>query len=120
MGLAPSPLNARPAGPESEPDMTVTFLDVAYPLRFGEMTPLDVDALEKATGRTIMALQQVLASGEADINSFAALMWLSRRQTGEKTLAYDDVAGSFNYRMFSENPPTLTTPDEAEGDSPEA
>ena len=67
-----------------------------YSLQANDVRPLDVAALRRATGFSFMGLMKA-AETDPDIDVVAAIVWLSRRTNGERTLAYETVAGEFDY-----------------------
>lgn len=86
----------RPGSTTDQPEIVVVIDGEKYPFRLSEITARDSGALRSATGMSLRAIMSA-AKTDPDIDVIAALVWLSRRQHGEKTLAYDDVAAEIGY-----------------------
>ncbi len=67
-----------------------------YKLAMSDCTALDAKDCRRQTG---MSLNTIFgsASGESDLDSIAAMVWLARRHDGERELTYDDVASEITY-----------------------
>lgn len=67
-----------------------------FVFRMGDLTASDVRELRKQSGMGIpeMVAQAELSPGTSmwDIDSSAALIWMARRQAGERDLKFDEVA----------------------------
>lgn len=114
---APRPGAARRA----DADNTVLSIKidgkVAYSLRPSDLSAKDASALRRETGFSLAGLLGS-AMRDPDIDVFAALAWLSRRQAGD-IVSFDEVAEEFTYDRDYEQ---SDDPDEAieDLDSPEA
>lgn len=73
-------------------EITVTFEEQQHVYRHNELTAIDVRDCRKETGFTPNRLIGLLGDTDPDIDSLAALLWLARRQNGERGLRYDAVA----------------------------
>lgn len=91
--------------------------EAAFTLRPGDLSAADAAALRRETG---MSLAAVMRAGmtDPDIDLFAALAWLARRQAGDK-VTFEEVASEFTYDRNYEQ---TVDPSEAieDTDSPEA
>lgn len=67
-----------------------------FTVRLGDMTALDTMALRRETGFTFLTLTKALEEAP-DLDLIAVLVWLARRTSGEKTLAFNDVAATIDY-----------------------
>lgn len=67
-----------------------------YELRPNEINALDSQACRRATGVSVRSLLAT-AQHDPDIDTIAALVWLARRQAGEPSLAFEDVAATISY-----------------------
>lgn len=84
-----------------KPDFVMELDGTPYPIRMSEITGLDSAAFRRATGGlsligTIRAIAKNGANG-ADLDIVAALAWISRRQHGEPTLDFEEVAEAIGY-----------------------
>ena len=98
MATAPTPGSVRQR--DTAPSFTLVVDGEKHPLWFSEASARDVSELRKSYTRGgLMQLQQALSgqNGGMDLDDVAALLWLSRRQNGETTLAFDDVLDSITY-----------------------
>lgn len=67
-----------------------------YSVRLEDCTAKDVSDCRRETG---VSLQDVFGqiSSSPDLDSVAALVWLARRQSGERELSFRAVALTINY-----------------------
>lgn len=101
--------------------IAVTIAGRKYQVTAGEVCAADVSALRKATGYSFAGLIRE-ATGDPDIDVFAAIAWLARRADGERTLSFEEVARDITYDDITEEVEESPAGDEevAEGASPEA
>lgn len=98
--MATAPPVGRPAPPSTEaPTLTIIVNDQAeYPVWFGRLTARTASDLRQATGLKWTALVgRLFDSGPdgIDFDLIAALVWISRRQSGDSKLVFDEVAEAF-------------------------
>lgn len=74
----------------------VTIDGTDHFLRMGEVTAIETGELRRQTGFGLRHLGYALLS-DPDIDIVAAVVWLCRRQAGERGLALDTVAGAITY-----------------------
>lgn len=75
-------------------EITITFNDRPFIYRHNEMTAVDVRDCRRETGFTVNRLLGLVGDADIDIDSVAAILWLARRQQGERGLRYDAVAST--------------------------
>lgn len=116
MAEAPRPGAARRADAEN----TVMSLKIdgktAFTLRPNDLSAKDAAALRRETG---MSLAGVLRAGmeDPDLDIFAAMAWLARRQAGED-VSFEEVAAEFTYdRDYEQSDDPADAVED--GDSPE-
>lgn len=63
-----------------------------FSVRAGDLTALDERALRRQYGVPFAGLLEELGSSPG-LDSIAAVIWLSRYTSGERSLTYDEVAG---------------------------
>lgn len=73
-------------------EITLTLDDKPYLFRYNELTAVDVKDCRRETGFTLNHLLGFVQGADVDIDTFAAMIWLARRQAGERALRYDAVA----------------------------
>lgn len=97
MGLAPDPVKVTRAkkAAADEPDVTIKIDGEAFPLRLGAVTALDAAAVRAATGTPLNKMLAMLDDGE--LEAVAAAVFLSRRQTGDAAVTYDEVAAAITF-----------------------
>lgn len=85
-------------GKKSGTETTLRFRvdEREYVLRPDEINAIDANACRREVGVSVRALMQQ-AQVDADIDVIAALVWLARRQGGEPSLAFRDVAAALTY-----------------------
>lgn len=115
---APRPGAARRADAENTSITIKVDGKAVGTLRPNELSAKDAALLRRETG---MSLAGVLRAGMADpdIDVFAAMVWLARRQAGDETVTFEEVAEEFTYDRDYEQ---SEDPAEAieDPDSPEA
>jgi hypothetical protein len=74
----------------------VTANGADYEVYQGDLSALDVATLRRETGYSFRGLLTA-ARTDFDIDVFAALVWLSRRVNGERSLPFAAVADSLDY-----------------------
>jgi hypothetical protein len=92
---------------------------LTYVVRPGEVSAIDAAALRRACG---FSLRSLLASAEEDpdLDTVAALVWLARRQRGEK-VAFDAIAQEIGYdNDFDVVPADASDVEDDEGEGPAA
>lgn len=69
-----------------------------HELNLVEVTGRDAKAFREATGVSLRKAFSSFASDpdDVDLDTIAGILWLARRQAGEK-VSYDDVLGSITY-----------------------
>lgn len=67
------------------------FDGAQYTFRLGEMSASDVRLLREQAGMSVPDLVRQMHA-PWDMDSGAALLWMARRQAGEKALTFDEVA----------------------------
>lgn len=87
---------APPPGGKTAGEITIIVDGTKHPVRVDEITARDTGDLRRATGSSLKTVLRSM-SNDMDIDTIAALVWLSRRQNGEPHLDYDIVASSINY-----------------------
>ncbi|HEY9391367.1 MAG TPA: hypothetical protein VIR27_16580 [Mycobacteriales bacterium] len=73
----------------------VTLDGVAYTLHMGELSAMDASALRRETGMSVAGLLSAIQS-DPDIDILAAVVWLARRQDGDR-VTFDEVASGIGY-----------------------
>lgn len=106
--MAKAPRPRKPEG-EGKNHIIIKVDGKEYGLRFDEIPASEAGVLRKATGASLKSVFED-AGNDPDIDTVAALVWLSRRQNGEKNLPYNVVADAINY---------LTDIEEVEGEPAE-
>lgn len=76
--------------------LTITLDGTEYTVRQGDMTAMDTMALRRECGFSFRGLIEAFQR-DPDIDLIAALVWLSRRQAGERLLSYEEVATDIDY-----------------------
>lgn len=99
--MAKAPPPRKPDQEEGTGRIVIKVDGVEYPLRVDEITAADAGALRQSTGLSVRAVTQA-AEVDPDIDIIAALVFLSRRQNGAKSLAYAAVADAISYRSTIE------------------
>ncbi len=96
--------------------IAVSIDGTTFVLRPSEVTASDVAALRRETG---LSLRTVIdqAQNDPDLDVIAALVFMARRQAGDRSVTFDSVAAFINYESEIE---AVDVPAEEEGDSPEA
>lgn len=89
-----------------------------YPVRFDEVSAAEIAGLRSAVGYGINQLQKYLAA-DPDIDVLAALVWLSRRQNGETSVTYDEVAEPITYGSIDPESLKIEQGSEPAGDEAE-
>lgn len=89
MPLAPEPTPIRPERPKVA--VTAVVDGREYPLRPRELNSLDIGALRSEAGATLKELFTAMYLGEADIDTVAQIVFLSRRSDGQR-MSYESVA----------------------------
>jgi hypothetical protein len=74
----------------------VTVDGTTHHLRLGEVTAAETGELRRLTGFGLRHLGYVILS-DPDIDIIAAVVWLARRQVGERSLGLDQVARTITY-----------------------
>jgi hypothetical protein len=74
----------------------VTLDGTAHYLRLREVSAIETGELRRATGFGMRHLGYALVA-DPDIDVVAGVVWLARRQAGERSLPYDTVAGAITY-----------------------
>jgi hypothetical protein len=74
----------------------ITIDGTAHYLRLGEVSAIETGELRRATGFGLRHLGYALLA-DPDIDVVAGVVWLARRQAGERSLPYDTVAGAITY-----------------------
>src|SRR5688572_24611026 len=87
---------APPPGGKTPGEITIIVDGTKHPVRVDEITARDSGDLRRSTGSSLKAVLRSM-SGDMDIDTIAALVWLSRRQNGEPLLDYDVVAEAITY-----------------------
>lgn len=95
MAKAPRPGTARKAEAERQV-YKITIDGTAHYLRLGEVSAIETGELRRATGFGLRHLGYALLA-DPDIDVVAGVVWLARRQAGERSLPYETVAGSITY-----------------------
>jgi hypothetical protein len=90
---------APPPGRRESGDSEVTLIveGTKYTVRLDDITARDTGDLRRETGSSLKSVIKSM-SADMDIDTLAALVWLSRRQNGEPNLSYNAVAESIGYR----------------------
>lgn len=85
------------AKPPADGDAIAISVDgTVYTVRPADMTALDSQELRRQTGMSLRAVM-VAAQDDPDLDVVASLVWLARRQAGERTLAFAEVAEAITY-----------------------
>lgn len=71
-----------------------------YKVVLGDLTALDTRALRAQVKMTFPQILDAVLGADVDTDVVAAVIWLSRYLDGEKTLTYDEVAGSIGYEVL--------------------
>lgn len=95
MAKAPRP-GAGQRAKEARQVYKVTLDGEDHYLRMGEVTAIDTGELRRQTGFGLRHLGYALLA-DPDIDIVAAVVWLCRRQAGERALALETVAGAITY-----------------------
>jgi hypothetical protein len=74
----------------------VTLDGTTHFLRLGEVSAVETAELRRLTGFGLRHLGYVILS-DPDIDVIAAVVWLARRQAGERSLPLDQVARAITY-----------------------
>lgn len=77
----------------SVPEITVTLAGRDYPIHMGEITARQVLTVRTAFGLSPRAFPVLIQAGAIDVVEVAAMIWLSRQQTGED-VSTDEVLDS--------------------------
>ena len=88
--------------PEQYPDMVLLVNGAPHELWIGELSGRDISVLRRWTGKSLQMLALELATGQGDLDVFAAYLFLARRQRGETDLKYDDVLDGLHYKDETE------------------
>lgn len=107
----------RPGGDKADTSITVSIDGVEYVCRPSDVTAKMAGQLRKESGMSVRAVM-VAAADDPDLDVIAALVWLARRQTGEK-VTWDEVADAITYDSEIGSAEG-DAPDEDPEDSPEA
>lgn len=78
------------------PQLSVRVEDDVYTLDLGACTALDASACRRATGMSLQSLLSAAAT-DPDLDVVAAAIWLARRQDGEPTVSFEEVASELSY-----------------------
>jgi len=121
MALAPKP-RAASKNDRSEHPARVTLIATLdgedFPLRTKALTALDVGAFRKACGISTGQLFTTITdeSGVVDIDTVAQVVWLSRRQQGDRYCDYNSLAESVSLDGDPKKQPGIRFATEAEQD----
>lgn len=86
-----------------------------YELKSGRVTALDAQDFRKAVG---VPLSAVLAGDqEVDLDVVAGIVWMARRQRGERGLQYKEVASRLTYDTDFEIDGGPTKPEDEKADA---
>lgn len=112
----------RAAG-QSEPDITIRVDGVTYAIRSDDLTARDARDLRKQTGMSFRAVMEA-ATEDPDIDIMAALVFLARRQDGDRKVTFDEIAEAITYssemEVGEDEDGEKLEPPEEDPDSPEA
>lgn len=101
--MQPASPNTRTMGrtdtprPRHAPEIIGTVAGVDYPLSLRNLSALDVGALRQQVGVTTRTISAAIIDGNADLDTIAVVVWLSRRTNGERELSYVDVAEAITF-----------------------
>lgn len=82
--------------------MRITVAGVTYLLTIGDLTAEIEIELYKASGLTVPEIVNASERGAGAPFMFAALVFLARRQAGDR-ITYDEVAAAINYRTLRDD-----------------
>lgn len=98
-------------------ELTITHDDNVWVLRHADLTALDESACRRETGFTISEVMGFVSDTKPGLDTLAALEWIARRQNGEPSLRYGEVAaGLSNGSAISVD---WSVPEDVEVDRPE-
>ena len=89
---------------------------VRHTLRPSQLGPLDALACREQVGMSLRKIMQH-AQDDPDIDGLAAIVWLARRQAGERKLLFADVATAISYDSQIDDGSDDTPGDELVDDS---
>lgn len=93
--------------------INIRIEDVRYTLRPARLTPLDARECRTQVGRSFAGILKE-AQDDPDIDTIAAIVWLARRQAGERKLSYVDVAKQITYESTIETDEVEPSTDDGE------
>lgn len=114
MATAPRPAAGRRAEAE-DTTITIKIDGESYTVRPSEVTAKMAGQLRKQSGMSVRSVM-VAAGDDPDLDVVAALVWLARRQRGEK-VTWDEVAEAITYDSDLQ---TDAEPEVEDESSPEA
>lgn len=113
---------------EIKPTFVIRYDGHYYPIWYDDLSAYDARAYRTATGGSISVLLGTFAraTGDPDLDTLAALVWLGRRQNGEPDLSFAAVepeitaAVDFDDLTYEEWKKAIAAGDAEEPDLPEA
>lgn len=106
------------ARPKSASDSTISVIvnGQTFVLDVENCTAIDASDVRRRLGLSLRGLMAA-AEEDPDIDIVACLVWLARRQAGEESLTFDEVASGIDYSAEVETEVSDEAKKESEGEA---